>query len=205
MTVGRRIRCWPAAAVHAPARLVGRGRRRPAPGPGRVLVPFTNGRLEPTVLDAAIRIARAEDATLVPAYLILVPMEFPIEAPMTHDRAAALPLLEAVEHAASRAGVAVDARLESGRTPVHALERLWAVERFDRTVVPAPAGREPGFTAKELLWMLTTAPNEIVVLRPDPALTAAAQRRRRRRGAPRSSRIRSGMDVRGDRVGVGAR
>ena len=39
----------------------------------RILVPFTRGHLDQTVLDAAIRIARAEEATLVPAYLILIP------------------------------------------------------------------------------------------------------------------------------------
>ena len=53
----------------------------------------------------------------------------------------AMPLLEAVEHAALRAGVPVDARVESGRTPVHALQRLWEAEHFDRIVVPAPARR----------------------------------------------------------------
>jgi hypothetical protein len=133
-----------------------------------VLVPFTRGHLDPTVLDAAIRITRAEDATLVPAYLILVPMQFALDTPMTHEMALAIPLLEAVENAAGRAGVAVDARVESGRTPIHALERLWSVERFDRIVIPAPAGREPGFTPKELLWMLTNSPSETVILRPDP-------------------------------------
>jgi hypothetical protein len=60
--------------------------------------------------------------------------------------------------------------------PIHALERLWNVERFDRIVIPAPAGREPGFTPKELLWMLTNAPSETLILRPDPALTAAEAR-----------------------------
>src|SRR5262249_30117475 len=162
----------------APARLYHRLRhRRVAPGSRRVLVPFTRGHLEQTVLDAAIRIARAEEATLVPAYLILIPMEFELDAPMSQEVAMAIPLLEAVEHAASRAGVPVDARIESGRTPIHALERLWCVERFDRIVIPAPAGREPGFTPKELLWMLTHAPSETVILRPDPILQAAEARR----------------------------
>ena len=35
---------------------------------------------------------------------------------------------------ASRAGVPVDARIEKGRSPSHALRRLWEVERFDRIV-----------------------------------------------------------------------
>jgi hypothetical protein len=175
MNVLLKLRAALLAAARAPVRLYRRLRRRrfPQAGPRRVLVPFTRGHLEPTVLDAAIRIARAEEATLVPAYLILIPLQFALDAPMSQECAKAIPLLEAVEHAASRAGVPVDARVESGRTPIHALERLWNVERFDRIVIPAPAGREPGFTPKELLWMLTNAPSETLILRPDPALRPA--------------------------------
>ena len=135
---------------------------------GRVLVPFTGGALDPTVLAAAIRIARAEDAKLVPAYLIVIPLELAENAPMQQQVSVAMPLLEAVEHAALRAGVPVDARIESGRTPIHALKRLWDVEHFDRILVPAPAGRSGGFTPKDLAWMLTHAPSQTLILRPDP-------------------------------------
>jgi hypothetical protein len=135
----------------------------------RVLVPFTAGALDPTVLSAAIRIARAEDATLVPAYLIVIPLEQPEDAPMQQQVSLAMPLLEAVEHAALRSGVPVDARVESGRTPIHALKRLWSAERFDRIVVPAPVGRAHGFSPHDLTWMLTHAPSETLILRPAPA------------------------------------
>ncbi len=151
--------------------------KRSRPGAGssrRVLVPFTRGHLDPTVLAASIRIARAEDATLVPAYLILIPPEYSLEAPMKEECAQAIPLLEAVEHAASKAGVSVDARVESGRTPIHALERLWDVEHFDRIFVPAPVGRDPGFSLKDLTWILAHAPSETVILRPDPVLQSNA-------------------------------
>jgi hypothetical protein len=142
----------------------------PRRGVGRILVPFTGGELDPTVLAAGIRIARAEEATLVPAYLIVVPLEQPQEAAMQQQVTTAMPLLEAVEHAALRSGVPVDARIESGRTPVHALKRLWESEHFDRIVVPAPAGRSStGFTPKDLAWMLTHAPSETLILRPEPA------------------------------------
>ena len=147
-------------------------RRRLAPGPKRVLIPFTRGRLDPVVLAAAVRIARAEEATLVPAYLILIPLEYPLDAPMSQEVTRAMPLLEAVEHTATRAGLPCDARIESGRTPIHALARLWDVESFDRIVVPAPTERTPGFEPEELLWMLTHAPSETLVLRPDPRPTA---------------------------------
>jgi hypothetical protein len=146
-------------------------RRRPRPaGSKRILVPFTGGELDPIVLAAAIRIARFEDATLVPAYLIVTPLEYRLESPMQQQVAVAMPLLEAVEHAGLRAGLAVDARVEAGRTPTHALQRLWDVERFDRIVAPAPANGSHGFTPKELQWILVHAPSETVILRPDPAL-----------------------------------
>jgi len=197
VSVLRRIRSALVTAVLAPTRLFGRLRgRRLSPGSRRILVAFTRGHLEQTVLDAAIRIARAEEATLVPAYLIVIPMQFTLDAPMDREVSLAMPLLEAVEHAASRAGVPVDARIESGRTPIHALERLWNVEHFDRIVIPAPAGREPGFTPKELLWMLMNAPSETLILRPDPALREAEQAEPSEPVAARVQRIRPAAEAR---------
>lgn len=138
-------------------------------GRPRLLVPFIARQLDPTVLTAALRIAQAEGAVLVPAYLIVVPLEFSLEAPVQHgELERAMPILEAVELAARRAGVPVDARIERGRTPIDALQRLWAAEEFDRTVVPAPAPRQPGFSPKDLAWMLTSAPHETLILRPAP-------------------------------------
>ncbi len=142
-------------------------RRAPA-GVRRVLVPFTGGTLDSTVLDAAIRLAQAEDATLVPAYLLLVPLRFAEDSPLRDEVAVALPMLEAVEHAAHRAGVPVDARIEKGRSATHALSRLWAEECFDRIVAPAPNGRSGGFTARDVTWILAHAPAETIVLKPSP-------------------------------------
>jgi len=135
----------------------------------RILVPFTGGSLDPTVLGAAIRIAHAEEAVLVPAYLLLVPFEYPEDSPLAKEVAVAMPLLEAVEHAALRCGVPVDARIEKGRTPTHALRRLWEVERFDRVIAPAPVESRGGFTLKDLTWILSHAPAETLVLKPSPA------------------------------------
>jgi hypothetical protein len=139
-----------------------------------LLVPFTAGQLDQAVLDAAIRIAKVEDAVLVPAYLLVVPLEFDPEAPLKGQVAVAMPLLEAVELAASRAGLAVDARIERGRTATHALQRLWEVEHFDRILVPAPIPGRPGFSAKELAWVLTHAPSETLILRPSPDANEAS-------------------------------
>jgi hypothetical protein len=147
--------------------LLGRRRRPAYSGKGRVLVPFS-GTLDPSVLDAAIRVARAEEAVLVAAYLLVVPLQYPEDSPRKEQVAVALPLLEAVELSASRAGVPVDARIEKGRSLTHALRRLWEVERFDRILAPAS-----GFTAKDLAWILTHAPTETIVLRSAPAAEAA--------------------------------
>jgi hypothetical protein len=148
--------------------LLGRRRPRRLPVPdhaGRILVPF-EGQLDQRVLDAAIRIARAEDAVLVPAYLLIVPLRYAEDSPLRDQVEVAMPLLEAVELAALRAGVPVDARIEKGRTLTHALKRLWEAESFDRIVAPAPVEGSPGFTEKELAWLLTHAPTETVVLKP---------------------------------------
>ena len=145
--------------------------RRPKPRTRRILVPFTGGQLDPTVLGAAIRIAQAENSTLVPAYLLVVPLEYPEDSPLSKEVGVAMPLLEAVEHAALRVGVPVDARIEKGRTPTHALRRLWDEEEFDRVLAPAPASvrNGGGFTPKDLTWILENAPAETLVLKPDPA------------------------------------
>jgi hypothetical protein len=144
-----------------------RRKRAAYEGTRRVLVPFS-GALDERVLEAAIRIARTEQATLVAAYLLVVPLQYPEDSARRDQVAVALPLLEAVEHRALREGVPVDARIEKGRSLTHALRRLWEVERFDRIVAPAT-----GFTPKELAWILTNAPAETVVLRPAPEEVAA--------------------------------
>jgi len=149
--------------------MIGFRRRKPAyVGSRRVLVPFS-GALDSRVLEAAIRISKAEQAVLVAAYLLVVPLQFPEDSARKEQVGLALPLLEAVEHAALREGVPVDARIEKGRSLTHALRRLWELESFDRIVAPAT-----GFSPKELAWILTNAPVETLVLRPAPSDSAQA-------------------------------
>ena len=153
-------------------------------GARRILVPFTGGSLDPTVLNAAIRIARAEEAILVAAYLLIVPLRYSEDSPQIKEVAVAMPLLEAVENAALRAGVPVDARIEKGRTPTHALRRLWEVEHFDRVIAPASAASgngsgRGGFTPKDLTWILTHSTAETLVLKPVPDEHGPAHKGRR--------------------------
>lgn len=141
-------------------------------GKPRLLLPFTGGALDSVVLEAAIRIARAEGAVLVPAFLLVLPRDLAPDAPGIAQVEVAMPLLEAVEIAALEAGIPVDARIERGRTATHALQRLWEVEPFDEIVIPAQAGSHSGFTPRELAWMLEHAPAQTIVLRPAPDVIA---------------------------------
>ena len=144
---------------------------------GRILFPFVGDALSEPVLDATLRLARVEHATLVPAYLAPVPMAMPLDAPITRQCERALPLLEAVEQRAARAGVTVDARIERGRTYRHALRELLAHERFDRVVVAADTNGGEGFGAADVAWLLEHAEGELLVLRPahdHPVVVASA-------------------------------
>ena len=133
----------------------------------RIAFPFTGATLSDSALGAALRVAHAERATLVPVYLALVPLDLPLEVPLRTECEAALPLLEAIEQRAARASVSVDSRIERGRSVRHALGMLMQHEKFERMVVAASAGRSgDGLSAEDVAWLLTNAPFEVFVLRP---------------------------------------
>ncbi|MGZ8648051.1 MAG: universal stress protein [Solirubrobacteraceae bacterium] len=142
---------------------------------GRILFPYVGTQLSTSALDAALRIARVEHATLVPAYLAPVPMAMPLSAPIPRVCDRAFELQEAIELRAAAAGVPVDGRIERGRTPRHALSKLLGQERYDRIVVAAGTAHTDGLRADEVAWLLEHAPGEVVVLRPaDQAALVAA-------------------------------
>ncbi|MEA2144060.1 MAG: hypothetical protein QOI64_2490, partial [Solirubrobacteraceae bacterium] len=127
--------------------------------------------------------------TLVPAYLASVPMHLPLEAPLPRQCNEAMPLLEAIEHRAKHEGVAVDARIERGRSYRHALRELLAHEHQDRMVVAADTSGTDGFDAADIAWLLEHAPGEILVLRPahDRLISASGNGRRPRGRSPAST------------------
>ncbi len=134
----------------------------------RILLPFTGTEISRRALDAALRLARAEDATLMPAYLAAVPLQLPLGCALPNEAARAMSMLEAIEQRASSQGVTVDARIERGRSYRHALERLLEEESVDRVVVPAHANGGEGLTGDDLVWLLRRAPAEVLILRPGP-------------------------------------
>jgi nucleotide-binding universal stress UspA family protein len=138
----------------------------------RILLPFTGAEISRRALDAALRLARAEGATLMPAYLATVPLRLPLDCSLPAEAEKAMPILEAIEQRASAQDVAVDARIERGRTYRHALARLLEEESVDRVVVPAQGGGEDpggeGLGGEDLVWLLRKAPAEVLILRPAP-------------------------------------
>ncbi|MDO8213861.1 universal stress protein [Conexibacter sp. CPCC 206217] len=156
-------------------------------GGRRVLFPFLGKELSMPALEAALRLARAEHATLVPVYLAEVPLHLALDCPLPRQSAVALALLDAVEQRARHYGVAVDTRIEKGRDSRHALREMLAHERYDRIVLAAEtASGGDGFTPEETAWLLANAPGEIVVLRPDRAHTQTFRERLARGGGRRA-------------------
>ena len=133
-----------------------------------ILLPFTGTEISRRAVDAALRLARAEGATLMPAYLAAVPKSLPLDCPIPREAEQAMAMLEAIEQRAVAKGVPVDARIERGRTYRHALARLLSEEQFDRVVVSAGATGTHGLSGDDLVWLLERAPAEVMILRPGP-------------------------------------
>jgi nucleotide-binding universal stress UspA family protein len=171
---------------------------RPAAPPSssdrRILFPFVAQGLSPQALDAALRLAAAERATLVPVFLARVALDLPIDTALPRQCSMAMSLLEAIEQRATEASVPVDSRIDRGRNRRHALRQAIARERFDRIVIAAASNGSPGFDAGDIAWLLDNAHGEIIVLRPgaaDPALPLPAAALR-----PRTPALHRGRDGR---------
>jgi nucleotide-binding universal stress UspA family protein len=148
--------------------------RRPAreraesPAVRKILLPFTGHAISRRAFEAAVRIAKAEDATLMPAFLARVPRNLPLESPLPVECTHGMPLLEAIEQRATSQGVAVDSRIGRGRSYRDALRRLLEQEHFDRIVVSATESPSKGLSGDDLEWLLDRVPAEVMILRPAP-------------------------------------
>lgn len=138
----------------------------------RILLPFTGQQISRRAFEAAVRIARAEDATLMPAFLARVPRALPLESPLPGQCANGMPLLEAIEQKATQQGIPVDSRVSRGRSYRDALRRLLEQEQFDRIVVSATESASKGLSSEDLQWLLDRVPAEVLILRPAPEDTS---------------------------------
>jgi nucleotide-binding universal stress UspA family protein len=135
---------------------------------GSILLPFTNQAISRRAFQAAIRLAQAEGATLMPAFLARVPRNLPLDSPLPGACEIGMPLLEAIEQRATAEGIPVDARVSRGRTYRDALQRLLAQEHFDRVIVSATDSPRTGLSQEDLAWLLGNVPAEVLILRPAP-------------------------------------
>jgi len=152
------------------ARVLGKrgGRAEAGPAVRRILLPFTGTYIPRRAFEAAVRLAKAENAVIMPAFLARVPMNLPLDAPLPKQSAEGMPLLEVIEQRALAQGVKVDSRVARGRTARDALRKLLEQESFDRIIVSAGHGREQpsGMSDDDIRWLLEKVPAEVMVLRP---------------------------------------
>ena len=161
LAVGLAAGRWLAPRVHRPAPDRTRSVRR-------TLVPFTGQTISRRAFEAAARLAKAENSTIVPAFLARVPRNLPIDSPLPAQCAEGMPLLEAIEQQATAQGIPVDARVARGRTYRDALNRLLEEEPFDRIIVSATSNGAAGLSTEDLRWLLERVPAEVLILRPAP-------------------------------------
>ena len=134
----------------------------------QILLPFTGGTISRRALQAAVRLARAENAVIMPAFLVRVPRHLPLDAPLPRQAEEGMPLLEAIEQRVIADGVPVDSRVARGRSYRDALKRLLDSEHFDRIIVSTVSDPRRGLSRSDLEWLLERAPAEIMILRPAP-------------------------------------
>ena len=146
-------------------RLPARNRLQPS---RRIMLPFTGQEISRRSFEAAVRLAKAENAVIMPAFLARVPMNLPLETALPVQCAWGMPLLEAIEQRASSLGVPVDSRVGRGRSARDALRGLLEQEDFDRIIVSADEDPRAGLSYDDLRWLLERVPAEILILRPAP-------------------------------------
>jgi nucleotide-binding universal stress UspA family protein len=146
-------------------RLPARHRPRPV---RRILLPFTGQAISRRALEAAVRLAKAENAVIMPAYLARVPRTLPLDAPLPRQCTSGMPLIEAIEQRAASQGIEVDSRIIRGRSYRDALRHLLDQEHFDRVIVSSTSNPHNGLTGDDLQWLLERAPAEVMILRPAP-------------------------------------
>ena len=105
---------------------------------------------------------------VMPAFLATVPLTLPLESSLPQQYLIGMPLLETIEQRATAEGIAVDSRVQAGRTYRHALARLLEHEQFDRVIISATGKPRVGLSGPDLLWLLDHTQAEVMILRPAP-------------------------------------
>ncbi len=147
-------------------RLAARDRPRPV---RRILLPFTGQAISRRSFEAAVRLAKAENAIVMPAFLARVPMNLPLDSALPVQCASGMPLLEAIEQRALLAGhpgrLARRARALGAR---RAAQPARPRSTSTASSCPPTKTRGRGSSYDDLRWLLERVPAEILILRPAP-------------------------------------
>jgi hypothetical protein len=143
-----------------------RRRREESDSGETLLFPFDPSSFSPLALERSIQIAKGSGATLLPAYLAVVPLRVSLDAPLPRHVDQAFPLLERIEIEASRQRVRVDSSIESGRSLRHALSRVIEKRHPDQTIIAAASEGREGFNPDDIAWFLDRVDCGVVVLKP---------------------------------------
>ena len=142
---------------------------RPPAARRRILLPFTGQAISRRAFDAAVRLARAEDATIMPAFLARVPRHLAARRAAARAVPCGMPLLEAIEQRARSAG----RRRRRAHQPRAHLPRRAAPPARRGAASTASSCRPTanprnGLTGDDLEWLLEQVPAEVLILRPAP-------------------------------------
>lgn len=142
-----------------------RRHRREADSGETLLFPFDFSTFSQDAFERSLRIARSSGATLLPAYLAVVPLRASLDAPLPRHAERAVPMLDRIELEASRSGVRVDASIESGRSLRHALSRTIETRHPDQAIIAAASAGRGGFRPEDIAWFLDRVECGVVVLK----------------------------------------
>src|SRR5205807_10043442 len=107
----------------------------------------------------------AEDAVIMPALLVRVPMYLPLDAPLPAQCTPGMALVEAIEQKVTSQGLQVDSRIGRGRSYRDALRHLLDEEHSDRVIVSATDNPRSGLSGYDLEWLMERVPAEVLILR----------------------------------------
>ena len=130
----------------------------------RILLPFAGSAIPRRSFDAAVRLAKAENATIMPAFLAIVPVQMALDMPLREQGSEGMLLLEAIEQRALAQGARVDTRISRGRTYRRALQNLLTEEAFDRVIISAD-DLTPDTRTADMNWLCTQIDAEVLVLK----------------------------------------
>ena len=134
-----------------------RGHRGSTSGARRILFPFIGDNVSESALKAVLRLARVEDATLVPVYIATVPLHLALEAPI--PASAGRPCL--CSRRSSSRPPAPAWRWTAGSRPAArraTRSSSWSTPSGSTVSFPRRRARQRRLSPEDIAWLLESAP-----------------------------------------------